>query len=200
MAKISKKDNEEWLTYYEATKNNPPRETLVWAIDYLKKNNNTKNKLAYDVGCGIGYDASFIASQSIKTIATDANVLLEPLFETPLSLYPNLSFVAMPLEKIDFKKCHLINASFVLPFLSKNNLNKVIASIREGLVKNGLFSGQFFGVEDDWNHLTLLSSKQIEKYFIGFDVLYYDEFVGDRKGASGITKHSHIISFVLKKC
>jgi hypothetical protein len=37
--------------------------------------------------------------------------------------------------------------------------------IENALVKNGIFSGQFFGVEDDWNHLSLVSNKKIDNYF-----------------------------------
>jgi SAM-dependent methyltransferase len=199
MKAFTKKESESWRNYYEVTKSSPPRDTLVRAIKYLKKYNTTKNKLAYDIGSGAGYDACYIAKQKIKTIATDANPLLLDIYKEHKNKYPYLKFVHSRLEDFEFNKCHLINASFVLPFLSIRNLNKVMHRIENALVKNGIFSGQFFGVEDDWNHLSLVSNKKIDNYFKNFEIIYFDEFIGERKGASGIVKHAHIINLVVKK-
>jgi len=93
----------------------------------------------------------------------------------------------------------LINAQFVLPFIEKEKVGKVMASIKNSLKKEGIFVGQFFGLKDAWNNhagICVYSKKEIEDLLSGLDIIYIQEEERDGQTALDGEKHWHIINFI----
>lgn len=188
-----------WDQHYKDTKDKPPSELLVQALGYVINKNN-----AIDIGAG--------------ATLRDAKYLLDQGFEN-VTVVDQEESVAAAAEKIGSKKLHcyiskfaefefpeneydLANANYSLPFNPPEDFDKVFSRIKNSLVKGGIFCGQFFGVNDDWNkspHLSFHTKEQVLGLLQGMEVLHLEEKEFDGKLASGAPKHRHVFDVIARK-
>lgn len=95
-------------------------------------------------------DTKFLAKNFEKVIAVDKNDL-ENL--PNVSDFPNINLVQCKFEEFGFARYNfdIINARFSLPFVSPVNFEIMWKELTNSLTQNGIFVGQFFGTEDEWN-------------------------------------------------
>ena len=97
----------------------------------------------------------------------------------------------------------LVNAQYSLPFIAPVNFIKVLNSINSSLKKEGIFTGQLFGVHDEWNTengiMTFHTHKEVEKLLSDYEIIDFKEEERDKNTAAGILKHWHVFHFIVKK-
>jgi len=188
-----------WNDFNKARKNNPPRDTLVLALKKFSAEGEI-NKNAFDIGCGPGNDTAELLSKSWKVTATDSNPDILNYLEPLLKKYKSkLQIQITSFEDINWKKTDLVNASFTLPFCPNEHFKDLWKNIVSNLKVNGRFSGQFFGMKDEWKNLLRHTRKEILKMFYKFDIELIGEIEKDDTTALGQMKHWHIFNIVAKK-
>lgn len=192
---ITRKD---WTEYYEITKNNPPSKLLVKALEYVKN----KNK-AIDIGGGALKDTRYLLSLGFDVAVIDKDALMVEQAKTISSekLHPIIS----SFEDFDFQEntFDIANAAFSLPFNSPITFDRVFQSIKNSLVKDGIFCGQFFGKNDTWattrKEMTLHTKEDVESLLSDMEILYFNEEESDGTTANGSPKHWHIFHCIARK-
>lgn len=199
--------NKEWLGYYEATKDNPPSETAVKAIEQFGE----LKGCMMDLGCGAGVDALYFLHKGWKVIAVDSHVeyLCEIREGMPIELQNNLEVCKMEFEKLLVKQSvDCIAANFSLPFCKPQYFDVMWREIVSGLKPEGVFSGVFFGNRDSWaswaqEERTFHTRQQVKDLFAEFDILDFreEEWDGSCCGEKGeaIPKHWHIFRVLARK-
>lgn len=185
--------------YYNRTSNREPRELLLNAIKHVEP---VRNKKALDIGAGAGAETRLLLQKGFLVTALDA----QPEAKMYLSRLPNQENITVfisDVEDFEFQSFDLINAAFVLPFLDRQSFEYVLEKIKTSINPGGIFTGQFFGVNDDWNkpkeNMTFLTKSEAKGYLNGLKVLSFEE--KDQVGtvANGTKKHWHIFEFIAQK-
>ncbi len=182
-----------WEDFYKITKDRPPWPLLVQAISLLRR-----KEYALDLGCGAGRDTRFLLDQGFKVTAVDnVSHAIALLANFPQG---RLRAVQASFEAFEFETYDLINAHFALPFTSEDRFHEVFARIKHALNADGIFVGQFFGVNDEWNtpgnQMTFLTREQAEAELKGLKVLEFHEEDVDSHVADGTPKHWHVFHIV----
>ena len=185
-----------WEDFYKITKDRPPWPLLVQAISLLRR-----KEYALDLGCGAGRDTRFLLDQGFKVTAVDnVSHAIALLANFPQG---RLRAVQASFEAFEFETYDLINAHFALPFTSEDRFHEVFARIKLALNAGGIFVGQFFGVNDEWNtpgnQMTFLTREQAEAELKGLKVLEFHEEDVDSHIADGTPKHWHVFHIIAQK-
>jgi SAM-dependent methyltransferase len=181
-----------WPEYIKLTENKLPRPLLVEALEYVHHRYS-----ALDLGAGALNDSKYLLSVGFsKVVAIDSE-------EVPLFSHPAFIFKKVSIEDYDFPSdtFYLVNAQFVLPFIKKDKLRHAIAGIKKSLKDEGLFTGQFFGTNDDWNKLpsvSIFSKEEVLDMLSDFEKIVIREEEKEAPTASGSLKHWHIFHFIVK--
>jgi len=185
-----------WEDFYKITKDRPPWPLLVQAVSLL-----SQKKDALDLGCGAGRDTRFLLEQGFTVTAVDndphAIALLADLPQNCLRV------VHSSFEAFDFETYELVNAHFTLPFAPQDRFHEVFARIKHALNADGIFVGQFFGVNDEWNtpgnQMTFLTREQAEAELKDLRILEFREEDVDSHVADGTPKHWHVFHIIAQK-
>jgi SAM-dependent methyltransferase len=188
----------DWSKYYELTKDNPPSNLLVRALEHIPHVGN-----AIDIGCGGLRDSKFLLEKGFTVTALDqdpsvivkAQSISSSRFKFVISSFDNFDF---PEESFD-----LALAILSLPFNPPGTFNKVLKKILKSIKPGGIFCGQLFGLNDSWNaegrEMTFLSKENALKPFIDFEKIYFEEKEKAGTTAAGVQKHWHVFNVIAKK-
>jgi trans-aconitate methyltransferase len=197
MTKLTQK--RDWKTYYDAVANRPPRKTLLTALTAFKKPG-----FAIDLGCGNGRDTVEILRQNWCVLAIDK----EPEAINRLLARPHLAKQQLTTQIAHFgelqlpQNVDLINASFSLPFCSREVFPSLWNQIFDSLAIGGRFSGHLFGERDSWCNGELINCftrSQIENLleFYAIELLEEEEHQGFTP--LGEDRYWHIFHIVARK-
>lgn len=181
--------------YYENTWNLAPSALLDEALSFVK----SKSRTALDLGCGAGRDTKLLLQKGYDVIAIDNQAIVKPYIEN-LSQYGNVLFEQTTFEDFDYQYYSLINARYSLPFTSPESFSEIINKVISSLGIGGVFVGQLFGLNDEWNvydsHMTFLNRTQIENEFKTLEIIKLGE--KNEKGflADGSSKHWHVYDII----
>lgn len=183
-----------WQEYYKNTKNNPPSKLVQMGVSFIDH----KSK-ALDLGAGGLVDSEYLLSLGFEVIAVDKEKppkqIINDKFEFIQSLFKDYDF---PKSAFD-----LINAQFSLPFNGQDTFSFVWEKILSSLKPQGVFVGQLFGLNDEWNvpgtKLAFNSKEQVESLLAGLEVLKLEEVEKDGKIADGTPKHWHVFHIIARK-
>jgi SAM-dependent methyltransferase len=176
-----------WEDFYKITKDKPHWPLLAQAVSLL-----THREYALDLGCGAGRDTRYLLDQGFYVTAVDSNLQAIAL----LADFPQdrLRAVQSSFEAFEFETYDLINAHFALPFTPKERFHQVFARVKHALNPGGIFVGQFFGVNDEWNtpenRMTFFTKDQAEDELNGLRVVEFREEDVDGHVADGTPKYS----------
>jgi tellurite methyltransferase len=121
-----------WIAYYERTASEPPRESLMRALDLF---GDQPPGLAVDLGCGGGRDTLELLERGWSVVAVDR----EPAAtERVASIVPpehaaRLRTLAEPLETVEIPPCTLVNASYSLPFGAPEHFDAMWSRVRAAI-------------------------------------------------------------------
>lgn len=155
---------------------------------------------ALDLGAGALNDARFLAEKGYRVTVVDS----EPYVATLAKDIPGISTVLISsFEEYGFPtdRFSVVNAQYSLPFLSRDALRAVIASIKDSLIDGGIFAGQFFGLQDEWVKLgraTGIDAEELAALFSEWELTVREE---KKTGAtiSGQEKFWHVFDVIAKK-
>lgn len=189
-----------WSQYINITKNKAPRRLLVRAVQYVKD-----KKAALDLGAGAFNDSKYLLELGFeKVIAVDIEVNSDLVSDMAKKYEDTFVFEKIKIEDYCFREnnFNLVNAQFVLSFIKKEKIIKVLNDIKKSLKNEGIFVGQFFGLKDSWNgrkDISAYGEEEVRRFFRGLEIIYFQEEEKDGLTAMGGQKHWHIYNFIARK-
>ncbi|MBX4201332.1 class I SAM-dependent methyltransferase [Candidatus Saccharibacteria bacterium] len=188
-----------WDEYLRVTANNQANSTVIKATNLLKS---IKNLTAIDIGCGAGRDSQYLLDKDFTVVAIDYNPAVKE-YLMKLRHQERLRIVISEIEAFSFGSYNLVNASFSLPFVTKNKFNGVFRSIRRSVKVDGVFAGQLFGVNDEWNtpgsNINFHTRDEVYMLFEDYKKVDIKETNKDGQAAVGQPKHWHYFDIVAQK-
>lgn len=188
----------DWQKYYLLTKDRLPSTLLVKALSHVGK-----KEAVLDLGGGALKDSKFLIRKGFKeVIAVDKGNIPEELREgLPADVF---SFVQHSFDEFQFpeNKFDLVSAQFSLPFCPPEAFNAVWNRIKRTLKLGGIFTGQFFGIKDEWNKLessmTFHTREKVQELLSEFEILEFQEEIKNRKLADGRQKRWHVFQIIAR--
>ena len=162
-------------------------------------------KIAIDCGCGAGNESAFLLQQDFRVHAFDSSPQAREICLQKLAEHARFTFTLDRFEHYQFPQASLIIALFSLFFCAPNRLDHVFEQITNALIPQGIFLFQMLGKEDAW---VIRNSEQFigfecialeQKFATEFDILFIDEFKGDKPLANGALKFWHLYTLILKQ-
>lgn len=186
-----------WSKYHQITRNDPPQEALLKALERIPEPHD--GLCAADLGCGSGRDTLELLRRGWKVLAIDqSEEALGSLKEkVPPQHEPDLSVQATRFEELRLAPASLdfVYASFALPFCPPQSFARFWTEIRQSLKPGGYFFAQFFGKRDSWcderSELTFHSEEETRALLQGFKIHHFEEYEQDGTTRVGARKHWH---------
>lgn len=184
----------QWKKYYENTKNKPPSKLLLEALSFVQN----KSK-ALDLGAGALVASKYLLSEGFEVVAVDQEKCVDMISDE------QFAFIQSTFQEYEFPKntFDFITAQFSLPFNGREGFGILWDKIVSSLTPGGVFVGQLFGLNDEWNvpdsKLVFHSSQEVEEMLFGMEVLKLEEIDKDGKLANGSPKHWHVFHIVARR-
>lgn len=184
--------------YYKNTRGLKPSPLLVEALGVLK----TDRKVALDLGCGTGRDTKLLLESGFQVTAIDSEPLVAQYIEN-LRYLGDLTYTQSTFEDFEYQHYDLINARYSLPFSPSQSFPIIIGKILKSLNPGGVFAGQLFGINDEWNTLgsgiCFLEESEIHKLFAALEIIKLNEKDEDGLLADGSAKHWHVFDIIARQ-
>ncbi len=188
----------DWSNFAEVTKDRPQGAVLERAALLFEHPGH-----ALDLGCGGGRDTRYLLAHGWRVTAVDR----EPYAIKVLAEQPNeqLQAVCSSFEEFKFEreKYDMVSAQFTLPFVPSASFREVFARLKESIKPGGIFTGQFFGVRDEWNKpendMNFVTREDVDDLLRDMTVieLTEDEHMGST--ALGREKYWHVFHIIGRK-
>lgn len=167
--------------------------------------NQIRNGKVLDLGCGECKDLIFLAKNGFEVYGVDNS---KEAVKKAMVLAKK-DKVKLNIEFADIKNFNIIKNTYslvisfnVLHFLKKEDVNRIINQIKQGLVKDGMAIISVF-TQKDPSHLTnsgyYFGKNELLQYFNDFKVLYYKENKFIDEGHGNMLKHYHCIASIIAK-
>ena len=195
----------EWEQYNARTRDREPEQTLLRALRSFEKSTRAAPLKAVDLGAGGGRDTRELLKRNWDVLAIDVTPRSLQEITASAKAFPGrlqtmvASFQSM---KLQANTADLVNASYSLPFVPKNQFPAVWKKITAVMKDGGIFAGQFFGVQDEWNNnkdMTFFDIDEVKKLLEGFEVGYLAEVHSIEPGGGAPRKHWHYFNVVTRK-
>lgn len=190
----------DWEAYYKNT-NGIHKETCPFLKEAVRLC--ATKEAALDLGAGALSDTQFLVHAGFsEVVAIDAAETFEKRvkdLESSVVVSHNVAYdkYVFPIKHFD-----LVNAQYALPFNSPLTYRKLMVYIFNSLKPGGIFTGQMFGVHDDWRNdseMTFVTREDVCEIIKDMQTIKIVESEYDGKDAAGNDKHWHIFNFLLKK-
>jgi len=141
------KSNPYWSAYFNKKMHDLPSEFVVAG---LKKLSQQGNKIAIDLGAGVGHETLLLLQKGYNVIAIDGEqnafeyMNLQPGIQ---KFHANLRTIVSSFENIDYTTLpavDLVVASFSLPFVAKKDFETVWTNVVNKIKPGGYFIGNLF--------------------------------------------------------
>jgi SAM-dependent methyltransferase len=202
-----KNDNDEkekrWSGYIEKTKDKLPSKLLIEALSFVGQKSE-----ALELGSGAFNDTKFLLEQGFRHItAVDKfNPIAQELYHALLAKEERVEYVISLFENFDFPEevFDLVNAQYSLPFTRPDAFDGVFEKVKNSLAVGGVFTGQLFGKNHEWNVKDSAKSfhlkEEVKKLLQGMEVLKCKEREEDKKPRVGDKViHWHFFDIIAKK-
>ena len=159
----------------------------------MKLEENLQEKIAIDLGAGVGNDAKFLIDKEEKS---------KEIIMNRIENKENLKFIISNFEDIKLHKADLVYSCFSLHFCKPDKFDKLMEEITKNIILGGYFVGNFLGKEDEWSNrktMTFLSKEQVLKYFKNFDIIYFAEKKYIKDSVTEKNKYWHVFEIYAKK-
>lgn len=189
----------DWSNHHEVTKESPPSETLKKALDFV-----TNKGSALDLGAGGLKDTKHflkLGFDSVTVVDSEPNV---GLAVDELSS-DKVAYIGSPYDSYDFPedKFDIINAQYSIPFNHPDTFSEMFTRLKKSLKKNGIFVGQFFGENDEWNNtdteMSFHTKSEVEELLAGLEIIELKEENRNSRLTSGTPKRWHLFNVIAKR-
>lgn len=200
----------DWSTFFDAVDNQPPRDTLLQALDrFDHEPARGLPRFAIDLGCGQGRDTLEMLRRGWRVLAIDwsREGLNRLIAKTPWPALWQLTTRQDTFEHSVLPPCDLVNASFAIPHCRPEDFPAIWTRIAAAIRPGGRFAGQLFGVNDGWAQRpdaitrTYHTRSEVESLLAvhGLIAEHLDEVQRDGKTAMGEPKYWHVFHVVARK-
>ena len=187
-----------WKGYADKTRELPPRSLLVRALPFVHARGQ-----ALDLGAGGFRDTRYLLDQGFAHVtALDK----EPNAEEIAKSLPadRFTYAIASFEDFDFPTgaFDLVSAQDSLPYIQPEAFDATFAGIIKALKQGGIFTGNFFGVRDEWVGMEGMSFQTEAQARALLAPLMLHEFSEEEKDALttlGNPKHWHRFNFIAEK-
>jgi tellurite methyltransferase len=192
------------MAYYRWTADRPPRELLLRTLDHVEwEGKSRRQRVAIDLGCGAGTDSLELLRRGWRVVAIDQQPAALRFLSrrTPPRLRSALTLQNLAMEGLTLPKADLVYASFSLPFCDPEQFRPLWDAIRGALVPGGHFSGQLFGVRDEWagkRPMSFHSLRQVRQLTKGYRTELLRESEEAGRSFEG-PKHWHFFDLILER-
>lgn len=190
--------------YQKLNADNQPTNLAIRLNNYLNK-----GMSIVDVGCGAGTDSIYFIERGcfVTAIDKETTIIEHRKLDLKQNIKDKLNVINADFTNIKLPVCGAVYASLSLPFCAPNNFNKFWTNLEQSLSKEGIFAGNFFGVNDDWYHtsanITFHRTDEIKELFKEFVIKEFEEkeFEGTYVTKQGniTNKHWHIYEIIAIK-
>lgn len=189
-----------WDKFIQATKSRKPIGFLMEAVEKIKPSRG----LALDLGCGAGTDAKYLAENKFQVEAIDYNQdSVNQAKKLCKDLPVNVVQSDITKYKIKPDNYQIIISWNTLPFLKKEDAEKILLDIQKGLVKEGIFVFGLFGVKDDWAksrfEMSFWIIKELKDLLSEMEFIKILEVKDEKPGATGEIKFWHQIQGIAQR-
>ncbi len=193
---------ENWNEYYKNTISKSPSKILAKYFDLGLDSNSKGNKIAIDLGCGVGNDTIYLLKKNYKVIAVDKEVSVIDFIKSRISDTSKLDFIIDSFENVKLNKANLIISNLSIYFCKPKYFNRLCNEITNNIVEGGYFVGNFLGKEDDWSidtNRTFINKEQLDIIFKNFEIVFFKEKKFNRQTVKGKMKFWHIFQIIARK-
>jgi len=199
-SKTMDENTEIWQQYYEKalSRSHLPR------TEFAVKLNASGLNIAIDCGCGTGSDIAFLDQQGYQVHGFDINPDSISICRDRFGNNPLIDISLASFEHFDYPQAGVITANSSLFFADPNLFDNTWQSMISSLQPDGVFAGDFMGVNDSWasgyrSPTAPLTKQQVVNLFENFDIIRFHERDERGQTALGKTKQWHIFSVVAIK-
>lgn len=203
----------DWAAYYAKTRERPPRETVVRALDAFDREELARDaRLAVDLGCGGGRDIPALLDRSWRVVAIDRAA------EAEEGIRNRPDIAAEQRARIEFRLADfladdfavppapLVISSFALFMCPPARFAGVWRRIEAALPPGGRFAGHLLGPNDTWaqpgeRHRDLVYPNRaaLDRLLEPFEIDWLREEEDDAVTPHGEAKHWHVWHIVARK-
>ena len=183
--------------YYNLTRDKEPSKIAKAMLEYVDH----KDRVL-DMGAGALKDSKFLLEQGFEVTALDR----EPAVFDEVARLSNdkIHAIIQSFEDFDFPIAayDVVYAMSSLPFVRPEEFPHVFHSIKKSLKPGGVFTGVFFGPDDDWSTdatMTFHTRQQVAELFDGFEIKKLIERMDHGQTAEGVPKTWHVFLVIAKK-
>lgn len=189
----------DWNTYFQKHAKRKPREQLVRAVSFCMS-----KKQSLDLGPGTLVESAFLLETGFGHVtAVDSSPqsvefsrYFDPQkFKLETKRFNDFTFVPNTYD--------LINAQYALPFHGKEKFEEFIFDIKDSLKQGGVFVGQFFGTNDEWNvsgsKLAFQTKEEAQSMLGDMEIIEFQEEEKEGSTALGNMKHWHVFHVIARK-
>ena len=191
--------SDRWSNYYDVTAGRKPRDLFLQGFKAVPT---SLPKVSTEVGFGAGNEVMYLLEKRWQVTAIDAEQEAGDRLLKQVGDESNLDIVIDTYENITFPIVSFVHAGYSLPFCHPRYFYDVWNNLVENISKNGIFSGQLFGVNDEWvnnKEMTFFELKEVKELLEPFEILHLEETDKIRATATGAEKHWHIFDIIGKK-
>jgi tellurite methyltransferase len=199
---VAENPNTGFAGYYAATREGPPRKTLLAALDAF----DPTTGFALDLGCGTGRDAVELLRRGWRVLAVDAEeAAIAELRARPeaRAAGKRIETLVARFEAIALPDCDLVSSSFALPLCGPAAFPPLWKGIRAALRPGGRIACQLFGPRDSFARRpappAIHDRAEVEALLAGLTVEMLDEEETDSVTPRGQQKHWHIFHVVARQ-
>ena len=184
--------------YYKNTQELGSSPLLIEALSFLR----TEGKIALDLGCGTGRDTKLLLENNFQVKAVDSEPLVKQYIENLQNL-GHLTYTQSTFENFNYQHYDVINARYSLPFNPREGFPFVINKVLKSLNSGGVFVGQLFGINDEWNvpgsNMSFFEKSEVQKFFTSLEIIKFDEKAEEGLLANGSKKHWHVFDIIARQ-
>jgi SAM-dependent methyltransferase len=199
-------DSAYWARYHDVTVDRPSWETVRFAIDRFRAEDDgaTRVRFAVDLGCGAGRDARELLRAGWRVLAIDREpAAIEALTAaTPAERRPRLETRIADLATAAVPACDLVNASLSLPFLPPDAYWAAWRRTLEAIPVGGRVAAMLFGDRDDSAadpDMTCPPPEAIRASLAAFEIEHWVDLEEDTTTALGEPHHFHRMDLVARR-
>jgi hypothetical protein len=192
----------DWTTYVNKTKDKAPWKRTLKALTYFNIDNISSKDLAVDYGAGSGRDTQCLLKYPWKIISLDSCIESVECLKERFSDSPTLRIQESSIQEFEFQAHRFAIANAVLPFLG-DNCEQITNLICDYIEKGGIFCGDFFGIDHEWNSvgsdIHFFTKGTLKKIFSNFELFEFEESAGTTPNVLGKNVYRHSFSVIALK-
>jgi SAM-dependent methyltransferase len=154
---------------------------------------------ALELGAGVGHGVLHLLEKGLEVTAVDAEPEAVRILRQRA---PSATVIESRFEEMDLAQTayDVVVAGFSLFFLSKSEFVQFWPRLVASIKPNGIFAGQFLGLQDNWASQGYLAhaEQEIRQVLSSFEILFWEEAERDGKTSPGTLKHWHVYHVVAR--